>query len=300
MDCRIEVFDVSDASLEIAKNRFNEAYNTKTSNIKIVYSKNMNSMSKNVDLLILSTSSKGREQIIKDVCMKSNIKNIILEKVIFQDPDSYERVNHFFQEKGINCWVNCWPRTIPIFKTIKNKIKEFDNFELHVSGNHWGLGSNSLHYLDLLNFFSNGAELIKIESVISEIYEAKRKGYYDFIGKISAENINGNSISLNAAKGKEGYITINLISGRNLFKVVDQISEMKVIEQNEGEKTINIEQFPFQSQRTHLIARDILAKNICELPCYDKTYHIHKKFIKSLLLTLNRDHQKEYHLCPIT
>ena len=157
-------------------------------------------MSKIVDLLILSTSSKYREEIIKDVCIKSNIKNIILEKVIFQDPASYERVNHFFKDKGINCWVNCWPRTIPMFKTIKEKIKDFENFELHVSGNQWGLGCNSVHYLDLLDFFSNGAELIKIESVISEIYEAKRKGYHDFIGKITAENVNGNLISLTMGK----------------------------------------------------------------------------------------------------
>jgi hypothetical protein len=58
-------------------------------------------------------------------------------------------------------------------------------FDIVVSGGNWGLASNTIHFIDLLNFLiPTNTELYTMSSNILEIIESKRSGFIDFIGSI--------------------------------------------------------------------------------------------------------------------
>ena len=300
LDCRIEVFDLLNSSLEVARARFDEVYDEERYSVEVIYSDDISSMSRHVDLIILATPSKGREWLLQRVLANSKIENMILEKVLFQNPDSYEKMNTLLKDNKVRCWVNCWPRTMPFYRDIREKIKGSGRVDVSVSGERWGLGCNSAHFLDLFYFLTGGSELKKVNCELSEIYEAKRKGYIDFTGQIDALNVNGDKLTMNDAGGEAGFVTVKILANNVSFELIDQISDMKIIECSGGKESVSLEQVPYQSQRTGLIARDIITDHRCDLPLYADTCNIHEQLIRGMIVSLNQDHHKGYALCPIT
>lgn len=298
--CKVDVFDRSNAALGISRDRFKDVCGSTSQAVEVSYSTDISTMNQHVDLLILATTSRGREELLRKILSKSQVDNIILEKVLFQNPDSYKRMNLLFQDEDINVWVNCWPRTMPFFKRIKNKVKDAGCIEVSVSGGNWGLGCNSAHFLDLFIFLTERLDIASVNCAFSKIYDAKRKGYVDFIGQISIENEVGDKLFMSDS-GRAGFpITVKVSGGDVSFELVDKISDMKIIELSTGQESVSVEHMPYQSERTGLIAREILLNHTSDLPLYSETYHVHARLIQEMLDSINRDYCKGWNLCPIT
>ena len=69
-------------------------------------------------------------------------------------------------------------------------------------GQNWGLCCNTIHFIDLLFFFSH-KKILNVESypfLEKKIYKSKRKNFYELKGKINYECNNGNKLTISDEK----------------------------------------------------------------------------------------------------
>ncbi len=156
------------------------------------------------DLAIISTNSSERFSLLLKLAKNNNVKNILLEKFVFFKTEQFLKIFQTLKKKKINVWVNCLRREVSIFHKIKKKIK--GEFVLTYKSKNWGLGCNSIHFLDLFCFLSNSTKIIINRSnLYKKIYKSRRKGYMEFKGLIEFkirnsklliqdDNINNNKV----------------------------------------------------------------------------------------------------------
>ena len=84
-DLRISVSDPSNESLNICKERFDSIPANKfVQNIKYLDKLPENT---DIDIAIIATSSNVRSHVIKNLIYRNNVKNLIIEKLLFQKFD---------------------------------------------------------------------------------------------------------------------------------------------------------------------------------------------------------------------
>ena len=201
------------------------------------------------DLAIISTNSSERFSLLLKLIKNNNVKNILLEKFVFFKIKQFLKIFKILKNKKINVWVNCLRREISIFHKIKKKIK--GDFKLTYKYNNWGLGCNSIHFLDLFCFLSNSTKIVINRSdLYKKIYKSRRKGYMEFKGLIEFkiknsklliqdDDINTNKvfrISTNNKKfsfnKKENILTEVNIKNKNIKKYICEEPKVSLISYN--------------------------------------------------------------------
>ena len=104
------------------------------------------SKDKSFFLCIISTNSDVRFEMFKKINNTMRIKNYIFEKIVFQKPTEYEKTYKIIIKNKLNCWINCPRRGWKIYTDIKKKIIKNKKFVMKISGENWGLLSNSIHF----------------------------------------------------------------------------------------------------------------------------------------------------------
>lgn len=139
---------------------------------------------KKFDLLISATTSQIRYKTTLLAIKNFQIKNIIFEKVVFNKNNEFVKMEKILKKNKIKSWVNCPLRNMIVFKRIKKLIKQSDKLLVIVKGSRWNMASNSIHYLDLYNYFDN-TEFNTFKNKLSKkIYFSKRKGFFELYGQI--------------------------------------------------------------------------------------------------------------------
>ena len=106
IDIPVKIFavDTSEKSLKNAQILTNEIIN---SNIKsIQFSKELPDDIDFIDLCIISTSSNVRLTVLKKLVSKYTIKNLILEKVLFQSIRELDEAKYIINKENIKSWIN--------------------------------------------------------------------------------------------------------------------------------------------------------------------------------------------------
>ena len=73
-----------------------------------------------IDLGIIATSSGPRRAVFDELILHSEVKNILFEKILFQNVKDYIYVDEILKTKGIKAWVNCARREWNSYKCLKN------------------------------------------------------------------------------------------------------------------------------------------------------------------------------------
>ena len=230
-------------------------------NKKINLIKNLNN-NHTYDLVIISTNSTERFSLFLELVKKNNVKNIIFEKFVFFKKEQFMKTFEVLKKKKINVWVNCLRREISIFHKIKRKIK--GDFVLTYKSKNWGLGCNSIHFVDLFCFLSNTAKsLIKRSDLSKKIYKSRRKGYMEFKGLIEFK-----------IKNSKLFIQDDKINNNKVFKI-----------------TTNKNVFSFNSKENILTELNIKNSNLKKYKCEEPkvsliSYNIIKKIFKKQKVNL--------------
>ena len=148
------VVDPNKSSLEIAETRWNEAISGKVTNVEVAFLQSAEEIPDAIDVAIIATNSVIRKKVFEQLILKRKVTHVVFEKFLFQTIAEYEAVDVLLQSNGIKGWVNCPRRMYDIYSTLKNLLKNETSFEFQVTGSNWGLGCNSIHYLDLFSFLS--------------------------------------------------------------------------------------------------------------------------------------------------
>ena len=153
-------------------------------NLKIYFLDNLKKLPSTIDMLILSTTSKDRLKILKNILINTKIKFAIIEKVLGQSLeqlDEFEKIGRNHK----NFYVNTLKKNEDIFVFLRKKIKNLILKKIYLKGYNWNLCCNAIHYIDLFENIVN--QKVKTMEFAKEgkWFKSKRKGYLECNGKLT-------------------------------------------------------------------------------------------------------------------
>ncbi|MCX6182701.1 MAG: Gfo/Idh/MocA family oxidoreductase [Bacteroidetes bacterium] len=294
----IWVMDPSADSLKTAESRYNEV---KSDNKKVFFVQSIAEIkAKKIDLVIVATNSFHRLNAIESLAAHCEIKYMVLEKVLFPSFEEYDISGKIIREKNIKTWVNCCMRMNELYSEIKNELK--GKFSFTAVGNSWGLGCNTIHYLDLFAFFS-GTQDIHLTQLITETFPAKRNGYIEFEGSMKGVDAKGNHFLVTSVENTpvESIITIQ---GTDRTYIIDPLTNngnawIKTPETKGQWKSPEF-RIKFQSELSTELGELILNTGECPLPSFEESSELHKIFLTPIFQYLQENSSEKITKCPIT
>jgi hypothetical protein len=299
---RIDLVDPSGESLQIARNRYEEVISPGKQGIELHCHHSLDDLPDSLDLVIIATNSVVREKVIRDVTKKCSVKNLILEKVLFQRKNQYVEMDTFLKESSIPTWISCWMRTTNLFKQIKSALNLNDPIQMKVEGPRWGMGTTSIHFMDLLSFFAECNDFkftdVRLEN---KVLDSKREGFKEFTGHLKGQNSREDSLNLICTNGKDGPVTIEILNGAEKYLLTTNfVDHFDLKSSNKLSSRLGKVSLPYQSELTHIWVNDILIKGSCDLPIYANSTNLHLELIRVLTEHLEKITGKEIDACPIT
>ena len=172
---------------------------------------------------------------------------------------------------------------------------------MSVSGKNWGIGCNSIHFIDLFSFIT-GEKIVKIDSssLKNEIVEAKRNGFIEFLGTMKIVGSGGSELILNDEDIYNQKIETLLRFGNEKIKIIDKDNFVEASTDTIMKKFKNEKLFPFQSEITNLYINKLSANLNPLLVDYNECMDYHIQIINSLNLHLSKILKKRINKCPIT
>lgn len=236
-----------------------------------------------IDLAIIATNSNVRCEALVKLAELVAIDYVLFEKFLFPEPNEYQRVQTVLDDKKIKAWVNCSRRMYPIYQQLKSRQLIQAPAKFIFSGSEWGLTSNSIHFVDIVNYLTN-EDLVKadLSRLDSKVYDAKRAGFCEFYG----------TMGLMFAAGSQLYLTHNQkTADPSEFSFIIDTADYKItinetqgcasiaskIDQKESQLTFSI---PYQSSLTSALTRDLLEKGACDLTPYATSKNLHISLLK--------------------
>lgn len=237
------------------------------------------------DLAVIAVNSNVRYAVAKQLINQVQVYNIIFEKVLFNKLSEYRAMEGLLQENGIHAWVNCPKRSYPYYQEMK---KRFGFGEMPVSlrleGNMWGIGCNTIHYVDFLAFLSNSYEQFVFDTseLDHRILDSKRKGYVEFTGTIKASS-GKNMFCLISRDGTFDGLRMTIENDKYICEIEEKGAEGRNRITDKVNGSIVEEKFnvPFQSNLTNLVAQEIFETGNCPLAKFEVSMGYHIPMLKA-------------------
>lgn len=297
---KIFLVDPSEKSLELSRLRSLEIIH----NHELLFVPNIEEIPQSFDLAIVATSAHVREAIVDTLLSTRSLRYLILEKILFQNIPAYEKIQKLILQHNIQVWVNHPRRMYTHYKAIKSDLNTDPGKVVYtVFGTNWGLGCNSLHFLDLFSYLSNSpvAEL-NGEQIENHILPSKRPGNVEFSGSIKGSLSNGDLFMLTDLNGESSPITFNINSATRRWTVQEgQGAEIISSNAMNGFRSSvgSIGNY-YQSNLTTDLLMQIFSSGNCELPSYANACLSHVPFLELLLEKYKDISGIDTGSCPIT
>ena len=297
----VYVVDPSESSLSLCKERAKEISHSH----QIFFQKDLKTLPDTIDLCIVATNSDVRLNVIKELVNTVKIDQLILEKVLFQKHSDYQEATELINANKLRVWVNHPMRTYPVFRDLATKLQQDrDTIQFRVYGKNWGLGCNSLHYIDLVEFLRSTKIVSADTHLLRSMVESKRKGFREFLGTITVFFENGDTLHLTDSYNEDGltqkdFFSIHRTNESLIFKKTQGYDCLK-IELNSDIKTETLlYDRPMQGELTKELSQSLIDINQCNLPSFEQASLTHQAFIAALLKFMQT--QNIYtETCPIT
>lgn len=279
LDLNIDVVDPVEASLATAKQRAEEIPSGEH-RIQTNYFTDIHKIQKQVDLCIIATNSDVRLKVLQELTAHCDVKHILLEKVLFQDLESFDVAQQLLDEKNTKAWVNCGWRTYPFLHEIRKEAMPGSKITYVVTGGRWGLACNAIHHIDYLSCLTGVQDITLDTSGIERIVPSKRKGFYELMGTLVGYQSNGSVMVLNSRDINSIEINMNITSDQYRWN----IDETRLLKSRESlvtnESSLSTAfTFPYQSEVTNLVCESILLGKEPDLPSFAASAKQHKIMI---------------------
>ena len=263
---------------------------------------------KNIDLVILATTSNERLKIINEVIKKNKIKYFIVEKVVAQTYAEFDKMQKLFKKNSIQNFINFPRRYYKIYDYVKKNIvtsnKKKNKISIIKYGRNWNLGSNIFHFIDLFCYLTNNYKIKIMENNLEKtLFFSKRKGFKEFHGSIKIKNSNGDTLLSEDHKNNTISNNMNMVCiefKNKTFVVLEFINLL--IELNSKKKgSLKYKYFktPKQSYLTKTIVKNLIKKTQCDLPSFKETENYHKTMLNFFLKFVKKIN-KNIRTVPIT
>jgi len=278
---KIFVFDVSNDTLQIAKQRYLEI---NQDDGMVEYTTDFSLMPKQVDIAIIATDANSRYEVINRLLESSKVKYIILEKMVFNDINCFEPTLQLFKKMKVSAYVNCTRRAQAIYQEIAKLLKGKKILFFEVHGNSINLGCNAIHYLDLFEFISEQKIVdLNIQFLNQGFSQSKRKGYLEFSGAILGCSNNGSQLLINdidSQEERDAEIKIISEAGTIFVNETKKTAELLLKDNKWAKREVTFE-IKFQSQLTDIVVEHLLSEGSCELTPFEDSINNHKILIEA-------------------
>lgn len=289
----IWVVDPNNESLKIAKERYLQVESPNNKNV--FYINNISDLPDNIDFAIISTSSKPRLGICKQLLSKSNVKYLLLEKFLFTSLSEYDEANNLFLRNKCKVWVNCPRRMFEYYKKLSLLINKEKNIEMSYESTDWGMCCNSIHFIDIFLFLCGEQKYsLDLSGLNSEVKNSKRSGYIEFYGTEIVKTPKGNKLKLICHEDGDSTNKI-IISNDSL--IIEILENRHIMTINGVTESIEV---LFQSQLSDKVLDSILENGNCCLTTYKESSEYHKIYLSELITFYNHTTGVNHDSCPIT
>lgn len=252
------------------------------------------------DAAIIATNSNTRRKVTEELLKKAEVKNIIFEKLLFQQKEDYDFISKLLKRDNIPAWVNCSMRVTPFYRNLKKKFENKKIIYL-LTGTKFGIATQAIHFIDHMVFLTDSFDFeIDTSSLDREILDSKRKGFLELTGTLKINFANGSVGIFADFKDGDAPIIAEIYSDRARAIANETTRETFISESKKWLIKPAKEALLFQSDMTNKVLEDILARGISELPTYEESKIIHLKLLESLLKFLNKYSSKKYKYYPFT
>jgi len=216
----ITAVDASAESLHMAKERYDAMPEGPIAQ-KVAYRADIPNKEK-IDVAIIATTSFMRADITRELLGKSEVRYLILEKLLFQKKDDYTKIGALLKKKKVKTWVNCSMRMMPFYQGIKKEMSG-QKISYVLQGNSSGLVTDLIHHLDFIAFVS-GSKHFSLNTALldKKTKESKRKGHLEFTGTLIAE-FEGGSTGLFRCDADGTTPKVIVILGENRRYIVREL-----------------------------------------------------------------------------
>lgn len=248
-----------------------------------------------IDIAIIATPARNRGALVRKISRQVKVRYWVLEKVLAQKPNELEVLSHAVSASS-GCWVNTPRRLMPWYQRLKSEFKKCTPISVIQDGGLWGLACNSIHFIDLLAWWT-GESLEKIETdrLDSIWFESKRPGYYEITGELIAHYSGGSTLHLRSRREQADF-KMQISSSTGASWVIDQ-TEGTAVGPN-GQRLDG--QMMLQSGLTAPLIASILAHGTCGLPTLQESAQMHGLLLQALLAHWQRYQNPNDQLVLIT
>ncbi|MDR2590982.1 MAG: Gfo/Idh/MocA family oxidoreductase [Oscillospiraceae bacterium] len=297
----IHLVDTSKESLEKAMKLYNGVSHT---HINIIESYNcISNLPKELDIVIIATSSGPRKTVIKELLENSKVKYMILEKFLFPEIKDYSEVSELLEQHSCKAWVNCTRRMFDFYRELHEDMKDeiIESFE--VNGVNWGLGCNGVHFLDILAFISRNSDgfIFNASKLEKGYINSKRDGYIEFLGTMKGVSKKCKNILLSCHDGDKLSCTIVIKSLNYKYEIDENNHKAKKTFLSKDYVTEAVEfSFLYAVQSTGILIEQLMETGDCMLPGYEESIKLHIPYLEAFLRHLNENSKTEVTICKIT
>lgn len=253
-----------------------------------------------IDLAIVTTTANVRLKVIQDLVCRKQVKNWILEKILFQNILEYEIAEQLFKTQYSKQWVNCAQRVWPFFIELKKHFSNDPDLLILATGSNWGLGCNAVHNTDLAEFLW-GSELHHAARFDDVVQQSKRPGFLEFTGSFETHARGGGL--LRQASYSQGNRPFGFSVIHPLFHKIWNLSAGKLFESSESTEWKWVERemvAPLQSEITSQIVTAIFEGKKCGLPSFESSVSLHRETLQTLLDAARHSGHDFGKVCPVT
>lgn len=282
----IYVVDPSADSLGIAENRAAEIEESIASKHSVQYLSSLEKVDvEHFDFGIIATNSAVRFKVLDALCRQHSLGCVILEKVLFQSVKEYEQASKLLNDCNIKAYVNCPLRVYPFYQGLKKSILAGDKkirFS-YKAGEWFGLGCNSIHYIDLMSFLTEASVVsVNTDLIDNSVINTKRAGYIEFTGTLSVSFTDGSLLLIESECGSEfgSHVEIERDDKKVVFNGLTGNYELF-----ENGMSVKSDSFSlcYQSDLTHKMIEQIQETGSCGLTSFSESSALHIKFLEALL-----------------
>lgn len=296
----ITVVDASEASIKLAKMRYFDVPEGECKH-QLRFLRAIPFDRVKVDLAIVATNSDVRKQVVEELLARTQIKYVVLEKLLFQKKEDYYLIGDMFATHQIKAWVNCSMRTIPVYSDMRI---ELGNGPIHygVSGGNLGLATCAIHYADHLAYLS-GCKDFKVETGFLDalVVESKRKNFLELNGVLGLRFADGSYATLSSTRNGSAPVLVEISTPSIRFIVREMEGKTWVSKENKDwkweERNTPIH---YQSEMTTGVVASILKNGTCALVDYETSMQIHIVLLDALQAHVNSHSDIAYNYYPFT
>ena len=298
--CRVTVVDPAEASLAVAKARFDEMPpNPAIGDIRFVRS--LDSVPAALDYAVIATAADVRLDVLRALLQRSEVRFLLLEKVLFQRLGDYAAAAALLEAHRAQAWVNCARRVFPIYARVRAFFANDPLKRFQVLGGGWGLGCNAIHFLDLLAMLTSAAPgAISRQRLDPSLVASKRANFREFTGSLDG-NFGDTAFELTSLAGSSARVLVTLRS-ESRSCLLDETGGQAFFHDGATGADWFQERFrvPLISEVGTSIASRILNEGTSELPTFEESCAVHLPLIATLAAHAASVEGTAADFCPVT